>query len=271
MAKLDLCIEPFFIGSKTKDKIIKAHKLGFNAFEFWYWDHEFTGSGLEYKKKEINDITDVCQELKVTINDIVVNSPDGSIGGSLTKPEDKNKYLERLHETIEIAGKLKCNKLITCSGNEMIGESIEKQFENVVEVLSEAAIIASKSNFILVLEALNSYVDHAGYFLVSSKTGFEIVKTVNNPYLKLLYDIYHMQIMEGNHITKIMQNISLIGHFHLAGVPGRNEIYKGEINYPSIIEAIDNSGYNGYIGLEFWPSESDVSSLRKTLQFIESK
>jgi hydroxypyruvate isomerase len=268
MPKIDLCLDPFFIGSKTADKIIKVKKLGFSAVEFWFWDHEFNGSGLEFKKKEIDEIAAVCQELNVTINDIVVNSPDGAIGGSLTRPEDKEMYLERLHETIEIAHKLKCRKLITCTGNEINGRSFKQQFESVVETLTEAAGIASNENITLVLEALNSHVDHAGYFLVSSKTGFDIVREVNSPNLKLLYDVYHMQIMEGNHISTIQQNSSLIGHFHSAGVPGRNEIYKGVINYLSILDAIDESGYDGYFGLEYWPSETEDSSLAKTLQFI---
>jgi hydroxypyruvate isomerase len=271
MPRIDLCIEPFFIGSKTVDKIIKANELGFDAVEFWFWDHEFNGSDLIFKKKEIDEIAAVCGELDVTINDIVVNSPDGSIGGFLTKPEDREKYLDRLRETIEIAHKLKCRKLITCTGNEIAGRSFEQQFDCVAETLSRAVEIASKEKITLVLEALNSHVDHAGYFLVSSKTGFDIVKKVDSPYLKLLYDVYHMQIMEGNHIATIRQNSSLIGHYHSAGVPGRNEIYKGEINYLPILEAVDDTGYSGYFGLEYWPSETQELSLTKTLQYIKSK
>jgi hydroxypyruvate isomerase len=271
MPRIDLCIDPFFIGLKTTDKIIKVKELGFDAIEFWYWDYEFNGSTLEYKKKEIDEIAAVCKELNVTINDIVVNAPDGSIGGFLTKPEDRIKYLDRLQETILIAKKLSCNKLITCTGNEISEKSFQKQYDSVVETLSEAAAIATKENITLVLEALNSHVDHPGYFLVSSKTGFDIIKKVNSPNLKLLYDIYHMQIMEGNHISTIQENSSLIGHFHSAGVPGRNEIYKGEISYLPILEAIDNSGYNGCFGLEYFPSEPEELSLTKTLKFIKTK
>ncbi len=270
MPKIDLCIEPFFTGSKTVDKIIKVNKLGFDAIEFWFWDHEFNGSELTFKKKEIDEIAAVCLELNVRINDIVVNSPDGAIGGFLTKPEDREMYLDRLYETIEIARRLNCRKLITCTGNEINGKSFQQQFDSVVATLAKASDIASKADITLVLEALNSHVDHAGYFLVSSKTGFDIVKEVSSPNLKLLYDIYHMQIMEGNHIATIQQNSHLIGHYHAAGVPGRNEIYKGEINYLPIIEAIDSSGYDGCFGLEYWPSEEEETSLAKTLQFIDS-
>ena len=93
---------------------------------------------------------------------------------------------------------------------------------------------------------------------------------VNNPGLKLLYDVYHMQIMEGNHIASIKENISLIGHFHSASVPGRNELYSGEINYASIMKAINDSGYDGYFGLEYWPTVQEEISLSKTLEYLKN-
>jgi hydroxypyruvate isomerase len=269
MIKIDLCIEPFFLGTDTSEKIKKVKKLGFEAVEFWYWDHEFTGKDLVPGKKNIQEISSVCDTLNITITDLVVNSPDGAIGGFLTKPEDRVKYLERLKETIDIAHKLNCKKLITCTGNEISGSTFQQQFDSVVYTLSEAAEIARKEGIVLVLEALNSHIDHPGYFLTSSKVGFNIIKTVNNPGLKLLYDIYHMQIMEGNHIASIKENISLIGHFHAASVPGRNELYSGEINYASILKAIDDSGYDGYFGLEYWPAEQEEISLSKTLEYLK--
>ncbi len=269
MAKIDLCIEPFFIGTATSEKIKKVNKLGFQAIEFWFWDHEFNGQDLVPSKKNMTEVASVCKDLNVVVNDIVVNSPDGLIGGFLTKPEDRNKYLDRLKETIEIAHKLNCKKLITCTGNEIAGKTFQQQFDSVVHTLGIAAEIAKKEGITLVLEALNSHVDHAGYFLVSSRTGFEIVKKVNSPNLKLLYDVYHMQIMEGNHIATIRENISLIGHFHSAGVPGRNELYNGEISYLPIIKAINDVDYKGYFGLEYWPTDADDRSLLKTLEFLK--
>ena len=269
MTKIDLCIEPFFMGTDTSEKIKKVKKLGFEAIEFWFWDHEFIGNDLIPRKKNILEISSVCKDLNILITALVVNSPDGSIGGFLTKPQDKDKYLERLKENIDIAHKLNCKKLITCTGNEITGKTFQQQFDSVVQTLSEAVEIANKEGIMLVLEALNSKVDHPGYFLTSSKTGFDIVKMVNNPGLKLLYDIYHMQIMEGNHIMSIKENISLIGHFHSASVPGRNELYLGEINYPSILNAINDSGYEGYFGLEYWPSEQEEISLSKTLAYLK--
>lgn len=269
MSKIDLCIEPFFLGTDTSEKIKKVKKLGFEAVEFWFWDHEFTGNNLIPRRKNIREISSLCKDLNITITDLVVNSPDGSIGGFLTKPEDKDKYLERLKETIDIAHKLNCKKLITCTGNEIIDNTFQQQVDSVAETLTKSVEIVNKEGITLVLEALNSHVDHPGYFLTSSKTGFDIVKMVNNPGLKLLYDIYHMQIMEGNLITTIKNNISLIGHFHFASVPGRNELYLGEISYSSVLDAINDFGYEEYFGLEYWPSDQEEISLSKTLEYVE--
>jgi hydroxypyruvate isomerase len=269
MLKIDLCIEPFFLGTDTSEKIKKVKKLGFEAVEFWFWDHEFTGNNLIPCRKNIREISSVCKDLNITITDLVVNSPDGLIGGFLTKPEDKDKYLERLKETIDIANILNCKKLITCTGNEITGKTFQQQFDNVVHTLSKAVEIVNKEGIILILEPLNSHVDHPKYFLTSSRTGFEIVKMVNNPGLKLLYDVYHMQIMEGNLIASIKENISLIGHFHSANVPGRNELYLGEINYAPIMNVINDSGYEGYFGLEYWPTAQEDISLSKTLEYLK--
>src|SRR5450759_249338 len=269
MLKIDLCIEPFFMGTDISEKIKKVKKLGFEAIEFWYWDHEFTGNNLIPRIKKIQEISSVCKDLNITITNLVVNSPDGSIGGFLTKPEDMNKFLERLKETIDVAHKLNCKKLITCTGNEITDNTFQQQFDSVVDTLGKAVEIVNKEGITLVLEALNSQIDHPGYFLTSSKTGFDIVKMVNNPGLKLLYDIYHMQIMEGNLISSIKKNISLIGHLHSASVPGRNELYLGEINYASVMDAINDTGYEGYLGLEYWPTEQEDISLSKTLEYVK--
>lgn len=269
MAKIDVCIDPFYPGMDAVQKIKKLFKLGISAIEFWYYDHEFTGTELIGLKKDVKEIALLCKGLGITINDVVVNSPDGSIGGFLTKPEDRGKYIERLKETIEVAHQLDCKKMITCTGNLVPGRSFEQQFDSIVNTLGEAVQIAEKEGVTLLLEALNSHVDHAGYFLVSSRTGFDIIKKVNSPSLKLLYDVYHMQIMEGNHISTIRENISRIGHFHSAGVPGRNELYKGEVSYLPIIEAIDEAGYDGYFGLEYFPSVPVEESISKTLEFLK--
>jgi len=269
MVKLAVCIETVFPDLPFTERIEKVAHLGFKAIEFWFWDYEFDGKGLTPKKKTIEKIARLSRELPVEINDMVINSPEGAIGGSLTRIEDKDKYLERLKETIEVAHQVNCKKLITCSGNAVQGVSGEKQISNMLKILEEASQIATKEGILLLLEPLNSLVDHSGYFLTSSKVGFDMVRKIDNPNLKLLYDIYHMQIMEGNILDTITENIHLIGHFHLAGVPGRHELDKGELNYPFIVRKIDELGYQGYFGLEYFPSLDSEISLRRMKKLME--
>ena len=268
MVKIDVCIETVFPELPFMERIEKIAQLGFQAIEFWFWDYEFDGQGLNSKKKDIDQIASLTKELNIEINDIVVNAPDGSIGGFLTKAEDKDKYLERLKETIGIAHRLNCKKLITCSGNEIQGFSKEKQLANMIKILEEASRIAAKEDIVLLPEPLNSRVDHQGCFLTSSRIGFDIIKQINSPNLKLLYDIYHMQIMEGNISDTIKENISLIGHFHAAGVPGRHELDNGELDYAFIVKKIDELGYQGYFGLEYFPALKSEESLKKMKELI---
>ena len=119
------------------------------------------------------------------------------------------------------------------------------------------------------LEPLNSIVDHPGYFLDSPGTGFEIINLINRPGLKLLYDVYHMQMMKVNHIETIEENLPAIGHFHLASAPGKREIYLGDLNFKTIFQAINESNYKGTFGLEYWPSELDETSLVKSFKYIK--
>ena len=268
MPKIDLCIDPLFPGLNSSEKIREIARLNFNAIEFWFWDREFDGKNLLPVEKNINEIAAITDDFNITVNDIVVNAPDGTIGGSLTVKADREIYLKRLYKTIEIAKKLNCNKLITCTGNFQDNVPYESQKEAIIETLGKATEITGKEGITLVLESLNSKIDHPGYYLNSSREGFEIVKMVNSPFLKLLYDIYHMQIMEGNIINTIKENIALIGHFHAAGIPGRNELYSGELNYREILRNIDGTGYTGYFGLEYWPLADTRKSLITTAEYL---
>ena len=164
--------------------------------------------------------------------------------------------------------KINCNKVICLAGEKDKGKSKKDQRSRIVTNLKEASGIADREDIYIVLEALNSHVDHKDYFLDSSKLGFDIIKEVNHERVKLLYDIYHMQIMEGNILSTIKENIKLIGHFHSAGVPGRHELFTGEINYINVLQEIENLGFTGYFGLEYWPSTSSAESLSKTAEFL---
>jgi hydroxypyruvate isomerase len=177
--------------------------------------------------------------------------------------------LDRLAEVIEFAAGLDCRRAITCSGNLQPGLSRTRMRANLERALGEAAEIARKKDFTLLLEPLNTRIDHPGYYLDSSTEGAEIVRAIASPHLRLLFDLYHMQIMEGNLIASIEKNADVIGHFHSAGVPGRGELFTGELHYPRILARIDALGYRGRFGLEYFPKMKDhLASLKKVLAHL---
>jgi len=266
MARLSVCIEMLLTEYPFLERIARVGDLGLPSVEFW-----FTGQNPDEpaaEKEALAEIGEAARRAGVAISDFVVNSPDGSVTGSLVKPEDRDKYLKRLERIVELAKMVGCPTIITCTGNTVPGRTQEDQSQSIVDTLSAAGPIAASRGITLVVEPLNTLVDHAGYFLDSSLLGAEIIYQVNHPNVKLLYDVYHMQIMEGNVIANIRKNIGIIGHFHSAGVPGRHELTSGELNYPAIIAEIDRLGYQGYFGLEYsptMPSEESLNLLKKSL------
>lgn len=267
--KFDICLEMVFTDLPYEKRIAKIAEAGFNAVEFWFHDATFDGSDCSTDfPKDPSVIKQACTASGVSVNNFVVNAWDGSFGGSPVDANDLNKYLDRLNEVIAFAKAIDCNMAITCTGKLVDGLSRPQMRANLEKAYGEAAKIAEKSNFMLVVEPLNTYVDHPGYFLDSSSEAAEIVRGIASPNFKLLYDVYHMQIMEGNIISNIEKNLDIIGHFHSAGVPGRNEILAGELNYRDIIKSIAASNYSGAFGLEYSPSCDSFESLKATRAFI---
>ena len=252
--KYSACIEMLFDEVPFIQRINKAKENNFDAIEFWDWE-----------EKDIDKIRDECIK-----NDIDVAAFIGNTKGQMVNPEDNEDLVTGIGQSIKIAKELQCNNLLLTTN--ILGEdrsvmptpaglTESDKKKNIEEVLSELAPIAEESGITMVLEPLNVLVDHPGYFLDNSKIGFDILKKVNNPNIKLLYDIYHMQIMEGNIINTIEKNINLIGHIHIADVPGRREPGTGEINYSNIYNKLVELDYKNFAGFEYQPSNSTEDSL----------
>ena len=160
--------------------------------------------------------------------------------------------------------------LICFSGNRR-GKSDEEGWTNCVIGLQKLIPLAEKHNVILVMELLNSRIDHKDYQCDRTAWGVELAKRINSTHFKLLYDIYHMQIDEGDVIRTIKNNIQYIAHFHTAGVPGRNEIDgTQELNYPAIMKAIAATGFKGFVGQEFVPKNPDkLASLQQAITICD--
>ena len=147
--------------------------------------------------------------------------------------------------------------------------SQKEKYESVLEGLKMLAPLAGEAGVTLVLEPLNIYVDHPGYFLHSSEMGFKLIREINHPNIKLLFDIYHMQVMEGNLIEKLTHNLDLIGHIHVADVPGRHQPGTGEINYKNVLNAVKKAGYQGYVGFEFEPTVPSEKAAKEALALVK--
>ncbi len=219
---------------------------GFDAVEFFVLD----------KNQDIRPIIKAKNELGL---DIALFIP---VRGSLVDPSARGAYLKVLEDAIQIAEQLDCRRLTLMSGKELKGVSREEQHISVVEGLKACATLLEPTGIMGVLEPLNQ-VTNCGNYLSRSDEGFRIIDEVGSPSIKLLYDVYHQQITEGNLISTITWNIEKIGHLHAAGIPDRHEINTGEINYSEIFKAVGATSYDGYFGLEYRPTKEISESLKE--------
>jgi hydroxypyruvate isomerase len=183
-------------------------------------------------------------------------------------PANHELLLEELHMVLPLAARAHVPNVIAMFGNRVPGIDDATAMANCVSGLSKIAPVAEKHGVTVCVELLNSKVDHPGYQGDHTAFGVGVMQRVNSPRVKLLYDIYHMQIMEGDVIRTIRDNINWIGHFHTGGVPDRHEINDSqELNYGAIAIAVADLNYQGYLAHEFKPTRSDpFVSLAEALQ-----
>ena len=246
------------------EKVRRTADLGFGAVEFWSWTD-----------KPIDALAGLAAEIGLE-----VTAFSGHRSSAPCDRADCDPFREELARAIETARRLGCPNLMALSdaldpqgrplplrGGEIT--SAERK-EALVETLKGVEDLMTGSGVTLILEPLNTLVDHPGYTLDASAPGFEIVREVDRPWLRLLYDVYHMQIMEGNVIATLVENAGLLGYVHVADVPGRGEPGTGELNVPNILRALADAGYDGTVGFEFTPKASSESALEAVRQCIDS-
>lgn len=186
------------------------------------------------------------------------NGAELSIDDGWNEPKFHAELIKRYTEMIPKVAEAGYKQLICFSGAKR-GKDNETGWKNCVEGLKQITPIAEKHKVVLVMELLNSKVDHHDYQCDNTPWGVELCKRLGSENFKLLYDIYHMQIDEGNVISTIKSNFKYISHYHTAGVPGRHELDDNqELYYPAIIKAIVSTGFKGYLAQEFIPSKKDV-------------
>lgn len=246
--RLCVAIPCFFGGMDFCEALTLSAELGFDAAETYNW-----------KNLNFDRVKFTCNNAGIELMSMCTSDFRATV------PEARNEYLAALRESCEAANKMGVKRLITQSGPDT-GDERNIQHQNLVTTLKEAKPILEHYGVTLMLEPLNTYVNHPDTYLWSSAEGIDIIKEVESPNVKLIYDIYHQQIMEGNIIPNIVNNLQYIEHLHSAGSDGRHELWLGENNFAYIFDAVDKAGYEGACGLEYSPTLSPVDSLKQAMQ-----
>ncbi len=242
-----ICVPvPCFFGKMDfTEAIRKIHALGFDAAETYDW-----------KSLDLDKVRAVLEETGVELVSMCTTE------FRMTDPAYRQVWLDGLRESCEAAVRVGAKKLITQVGPDT-GAPRSEQHAAIVETLKAAAPILDASGVTIMIEPLNTLYNHPGYYLWSAVEAFEIIREVNHPLVKVVYDIYHQQVMEGNIINNIVNNLDCIAHLHSAGHPGRIELQFGENDYRYIFRRVDEAGYTGACGLEYGPTLEPEESLRE--------
>ena len=241
-----VCIPAVLRGKNVKEALEAVRAAGYNHYEFWGWWGQDMDAYKEAQEKQQLSPAALCTKM-IPLTDAV----------------RRQEYLEGLKETVEVCHKLGCKTIISQVGSELEGVSRQEPHAGIVEGLRMCVPILEENDLTLVIEPLNTRIDHKGYYLWSSEEAFQIVDEVGSRYVKVLFDLYHQYVMEDLSIERIVHNIDKIGHFHMAGYPGRHEpLIDSEIDYPSILKAIEQSGYQGAVGLEYMPVQDAEAGLK---------
>ncbi len=235
---------------KEKDYIKRleaAAALGFTAVELWPWEN-----------KDQNAVAETCERLGLKIAQFTA----WGFKPGLNDPKNHAAFVEKLEKSCEVAKKWKCSMMCVVGGDDIPGVSQEKMHEQIVEGLKRGAPVAEKHGVTLILEAMNVRVDHKGHCLYGSPPAMKIVKQVNSKHVKLLWDLYHMHITEGDLSGHLREGFAAdaIAYIQLADHPGRNEPGTGEIHYPRVLKELKALKYTGYVGLECVPKTTEEAA-----------
>ncbi|MFB6295573.1 MAG: TIM barrel protein [Halobacteriales archaeon] len=187
-----------------------------------------------------------------------------------TDSDNHEAAIESIEDSLALAAEHGIHNLNVKSGDTQEGLDAEAQRESVVAVLEDAAPLTEEAGVRLVLEPLNTRVDHPGHFTTTAAEGAEIVRAVDSPNVRLLFDFYHEQITHGDVIRSFREHVDVVGHVHVADNPGRHQPGTGEINYGNVLDAVAESEYEGFVGCEFTPAvgSDPVAVMREVADLV---
>lgn len=261
MTRASISLEMIYRNEPFVDRLDRVADHGFDTVEFGTWS-----------TRDLTAIERRLDENGLSVHQIAATretplQPE-ALERALTDPTKQETVVADIEASVETAARLGCPNLVVLVGPALDTYTHEEMYESVVACLREAAPAAEDAGVTLVVEPLNTAVDHPGYFLARSRVGFDIVRDVDSPAVKLLFDVYHQQVTEGNIIDTVTSNLDDIGHVHVADVPGRHEPGTGELNYPNILTALADAGYDGHVGFEYIAAEDDDRALQTIRELV---
>lgn len=251
--KFAVNIEMWWTKLPFLDRIRQTAALGFPAVEFWPWNN-----------KDLDATLRLTQELNVEIAQFTA----WGFKPGLNNPKNHKAFVKAVQEGCVVARKLKCRKMTVVAGDDQPGMTQEQMHENVITGLKLAAPIAEEADVMMILEPMNIRVDHKGHCLYGSAPAIRICDEVKSSHVKINWDLYHMQITEGDlcgHLAEGMK-AKQIGYLQLADHPGRHEPGTGEVHYNRVLRQAYELGYRDYVGLECRPKEGELAAAKRVAQ-----
>jgi hydroxypyruvate isomerase len=228
------------------ERFDRAAEAGFSAVEFWWPAGEDLGE-VEAAVKGAN--------LEVALFNFDAGDMPSGERGLVSDPERTGQFRENVPVALELARRLGCRRMNVLAGHEKVGMSREEQLSVARENVAFAADAARDAGVTVLVEAVNTF-ENGPYLLHTTGQAVEFVNNIGRENVKLQHDLYHMQRMEGNLVANLREHIERIGHVQVADSPGRGEPGTGEIHYPFVLAALEDLGYEGYVGLEYNPTTS---------------
>ncbi len=252
MPKFSANLSWMFTETDFLSRFERAERAGFKGVECMFpyeWDNGIIAEKLNR------------HGLEIVLHNLPAGNWAGGDRGIACIPDRVGEFQNSVGQAIEYAKVLKCPRLNCMAGLNPKGIPSEKVWQTLVDNLRFAAIALEKEGIHLMVEPLNEQ-DTPGFYLTHTRQAIELMREVNHPNIWLQYDIYHMQVMEGNLTKAIRDNIAKIGHMQLADNPGRHEPGTGEINFTNLFRFIDEAGYTGWIGCEYKPAGVTADGLK---------
>ncbi len=250
--KFALNAEIWFGSLPFLDRVRKAADLGYPAIEFWPWRREDV---------QMAALGKLCAELKLEIAQFT----GWPFEPGMNDPKNHDAVEKEIRASCRVANDLGCKLMTVVGGNDQPGLTQEAMHANIVTALKRVAPIAEQHGVTLILEPMNIRVDHKGHCLYGSEKSVKICRAVDSKFVKLNWDLYHMQLSEGDLCGHLRDGFDCLGYAQVADTPGRHEPGTGEVNYARVLKQLFDLGYRGYVGLECWPIEGEEKAAERVL------